>query len=152
MGRAERRRAERRQEKEDRAELKAAALRFQRDVQKDGSFESHYAKNNAAYMVQTIIARAKQREEWNKNGISQADLVKEYERGYKAASDDLAGFHQKMFYCAIALAAHRLFKFGGRRIIKLLDDVDQIMTEEICTCDIIERCKRETGVDINFKE
>ena len=31
---------------------------------------------------------------------------------------------------------------------RLLDDIQLIMTEEITTCDIIQRCKDETGVDI----
>lgn len=35
-----------------------------------------------------------------------------------------------------------------RILIRALETVQQIMTEEICTADIIERCRKETGLDI----
>lgn len=54
----------------------------------------------------------------------------------------------RFFYSAAAIASHRLFGFGETRICRLLDDIQLIMTEEITTYDIIQRCKDETGVDI----
>lgn len=37
---------------------------------------------------------------------------------------------------------------GETRIIRTLDRVQEIMTEEICTADIMQRLKQETGIDI----
>ena len=85
------------------------------------------------------------------NGITAQDLADEYERGRKDATkeyvDKLLPYQQKFFYSAAAIAAHDLFGFGRDRAMRLLDRIQQIMCEEITTGDIIERCKRETGVD-----
>jgi len=86
-----------------------------------------------------------------KNGITAQDLTDEYERGRRDATkeyvDKLLPYQQKFFYSAAAIAAHELFGFGKDRALRLLERVQEIMCEEISTGDIIERCKRETGVD-----
>ena len=85
------------------------------------------------------------------NGITAKDLADEYERGKKDATteyvDKLLPYQQKFFYSAAAIAAHDLFGFGKDRAMRLLDRIQEIMCEEISTGDIIQRCKRETGVD-----
>jgi len=86
------------------------------------------------------------------NGITQADLDAAYEKGRKDATkeyvDRLLPYQQRFFYSAAAIAVHELFGFGKNRGERLLDRIQQIMCEEISTGDIIERCKRETGVDV----
>ena len=67
---------------------------------------------------------------------------------FAAARSDLVGHYQQFFYAAIAIALHRLYGFGETRIIRTLDNVQTIMAEEICSCDIIQRCRTETGLDI----
>lgn len=108
--------------------------------------------DGAAERAKAIVRRdaAKQAaiERLSRNGITPKDLENEYKRGYDDASHDLTGFAMRMFYCAAALAAHELHGFGERRIIRLLDRIQQIMTEEICTADITQRLRRETGIDI----
>ena len=91
-------------------------------------------------------------ERLSKNGITPKDLEDEYKRGYDAARHDLTRMTMQFFYSAIAIATHRIFKFGETRIYRLLDAVQQIMCEEITTADIRERCKDETGVDIILNE
>lgn len=90
-----------------------------------------------------------------KNGITLQDLTDEYNRGRRDATkeyvDRLLPYQQKFFYSAAAIAAHDLFGFGKDRGERLLDRIQQIMCEEISTGDIIQRCKRETGVDV-FEE
>ena len=85
------------------------------------------------------------------NGITAQDLADEYNRGRKEATkeyvDKLLPYQQKFFYSAAAIAAHDLFGFGKDRAMRLLERIQEIMCEEISTGDIIERCKRETGVD-----
>jgi len=88
-------------------------------------------------------------------GISPDDLKAEYERGRREATkeyvDRLLPYQQRFFYSAAAIAAHDLFGFGKVRGERLLDRIQEIMCEEISTGDIIQRCKRETGVDV-FEE
>lgn len=83
-----------------------------------------------------------------KNGITDHDLKREYDRGYNAARSDLAGFIMKMMYCAVALSLHKLYGFGEERITRTLDEIQQTMCDEIGVQDMFDRCKRETGMDI----
>lgn len=98
-----------------------------------------------------INARIAVTERFMKNGITEQDVKDAYDRGYKAAIkeyvDKLLPYQQKFFYSAAAIAAHDLFGFGKDRGERLLDRIQQIMCEEISAGDIIDRCKRETGVD-----
>ena len=94
------------------------------------------------------LTKEQKKEALFRNGITTKDLEREYDTGYKQARRELTSFTMMMFYCATAIAAHRLFGFGEARITRLLDDIQRIMTEEIGTEDMIERCKRETGMDI----
>lgn len=148
MGRAERRRLERKQSREDKKLQAAAALQLERDIKKNGIFNAQTAVTNPHYLGQITQQRLAQKKAMEKNGITEADLKAEYEKGYAAARRDLATFTMRMFYSAIAISLHRLFKFGETRIFRVLEDVQWIMTEEICTADIIARCKEETGIDI----
>lgn len=148
MGRAERRKEERRQRQEDRKKAAEAARQLERDTKQNGIYNAETALSNPYYLTQITKKRIEHRKEMEKNGITQADLKAEYEKGYAAARRDLAIFTMRMFYSAIAISLHRLFKFGETRIERVLSDVQWIMTEEICTDDIIARCKSETGIDI----
>jgi hypothetical protein len=147
MNRADRRAQARADAKQKKAALKDAAVQYQRDM-KHGGVNARTALSNPAYLAQHIAAEKKRREAWEKNGITKEDLKTEYERGRSDAQKDLTRFTMRFFYSAAAIASHRLFGFGETRICRLLDDIQLIMTEEITTCDIIQRCKDETGIDI----
>lgn len=148
MGRAERRKQERRQRQEDKKKTVDAARQLERDIKRNGIFAAETAVSNPYYMSQITQKRLAQKRNMEKNGITEADLKAEYEKGYAAARSDLSIFYIRMFYSAIAISLHRLFKFGETRIERVLSDVKWIMTEEICTDDILARCHNETGIDI----
>lgn len=148
MNRKERRRTEKETNRQNRQAAKFAEQQLVRDIKRDGVFDSAAALNNPHYMEQVRLRRLAQREKWAQNGITKADLDAAYQEGYSAAKKNLTGFTMRMFYAAIGISLHRLFRFGENRIIRVLDDVQQIMTEEICTDDIIARLKAETGVDV----
>lgn len=148
VNRAQRRKAERQQSSLDRAGMKQAAEQIRRDIDKHGIFDAKAALANPYYMQQVKARRVAQREQWVQNGITKADVDAAYKEGYAAARSDLVGHYQQFFYAAIAIALHRLYGFGETRIIRTLDDVQTIMSEEICSCDIIQRCRAETGLDI----
>lgn len=105
-------------------------------------------KNQKKAPVWAHMTKLEKQEKLFKNGITDKDLRKAYDDGYKAAHDQLAGFQMKMLYCATAISLHKLFGFGETRIIRTLDEIQQTMCEEICTQDIFDRCKREIGLDI----
>jgi hypothetical protein len=52
------------------------------------------------------------------------------------------------FYAALACALKQHFKFGEERIIRVFRGVLENMNGEITVHDMLERCKRETGLDI----
>lgn len=95
-----------------------------------------------------FAAKMKEMERINQNGITTADLQANYDKGYKDARKDLTIFVTANFYAAVAIANKRLYGHGETRLIRTLDTVQQIMSEEITVHDIIERCKQETGIDI----
>lgn len=148
MGRTDRRAQERRQRQEDKKKATEAAWQLEQDVKQFGIFDAYKAVTNPCYLSQITKQRVAQQKQWEQNGITKADLKAEYNKGYAAARRDLAAFTAQMFYSAIAISLHRLLKFGETRICRILDDVQLIMTEEICTDDIIRRCREETGIKI----
>ena len=148
MSRQERRKQERLEQKEARKKSAEAAKRFERDVKTKGIYDAHEAVKNPFYMQKVVNQRLDQHKNWDINGITKEDLNAEYEKGYAAARRDLTVFYAQMFYSAISISLHRMHKFGETRIERVLNDVKLIMTEEICTDDIRERCLRETGINI----
>ena len=147
MNRADRRAQARADAKQKKAALKDAAVQYQRDM-KHGGVNARTALSNPAYLAQHIAAEKKRREAWEKNGITEADLKAAYEKGYAVARRDLTVYAIRMFCAATAISLHRLHKFGESRIARVLEDVQCVMNEEICTDDILDRCKAETGIDI----
>lgn len=105
-------------------------------------------KNQKKAPVWAKLTKLEKQEKLFRNGITDKDLRKAYDDGYKAAMDQLSGFTMKMLYCATAIALHKLFKFGEERIIRTLDEIQQTMCDEISVQDMFDRCKRETGLDI----
>ena len=99
-----------------------------------------------------IAAKAAYASSLARNGITEEDLDKAYRQGMadmqKKYVAERLDYMQKFFYSACAIAAHNLFGFGKTRGERLLEETERIMTEEITTEDIIQRCKRETGIDI----
>ena len=104
-----------------------------------------------------IMARMETKARLLQNGITQKDLQDAYDRGWREATkanvvDEHLRYMQEFFYSACAVAAHDVYGFGKDRCERLLHRVAEIMNEEISTGDIIERCLRETGVDVNVEE
>ena len=123
-----------------------AQINGRKTLERLGFFDDVKARSEA--ILRKDAAKKAVIERLSKNGITPDDLRKEYNRGYDAAQKDLTGFTMRMFYCACGLALHDLHGFGKQRIIRVLDKIQQIMTEEICTADIADRLKRETGIEI----
>lgn len=108
--------------------------------------------DHASMIARSIVRREEQKQaryaKLEKNGITVKDLEENYNKGKHDALKWASEYYQPFFYSAIAIVLHRDLKFGETRMVRFLEAVQQIMTEEICTADIIERCRRETGLDI----
>lgn len=102
--RADRRRAQRNAQKEEQLAKQAAARQFEKDVKRDGVFDARAAWQNPHYMREVIAMRKSERDGWNRNGITKADLDREYQRGYKAAQKEMAAFYGKYFFASVAVA------------------------------------------------
>lgn len=144
MNRQQRRKAAR----DGRREMLRAKADFDRDVRRDGIFDASRAVRDPGYMANAVDQRRRQKENWSKNGITEADLKAEYQRGYASARKDLVDFAMSSFYASIAIALHRRHGFDEDQITDVLDDVQQIMTEEITVHDLVNRCREETGLEI----
>ncbi len=99
-------------------------------------------------MMADAEARARLLTQLVQNGITPEDLKQEYDKGYKAAQRQLSNYYMRFFYAATAIATHRLYKHGRERVLRTIEAVHQIMTEEITTTDILQRCIEETGIDL----
>ena len=143
MNRAERRKAEKQIRHED-SMNKELVMK----IAQEGLVSEPRWKREDSYKRAVIAAQVKQRENMERNGITKADLEKEFKAGYNAATKEITRFSMQMFYCAGACALKRLFGFGEKRILRTLDLIQEIMEEEITTTDMMQRCKDETGIDI----
>ena len=125
-------------------QLRRAAEREARKQQTQVTVAQFRSSLPEEYFAQKV----KEMERMHQNGITAADLKANYDKGYKEGRMDMVTFTMANFYSAIAIAMKRLYGHGETRILRTLNDVQLIMTEEITVQDLIERCKRETGVDI----
>ena len=123
-----------------RAELRAE----RRDLERE-------ARAYAKYVAKRDAAKKAAMEKLERNGITAADLQREYERGRNESVTEVSEFAMKMIYCGFALALKREFKFGSERVLRTLRAADQIILEELTTDDIIDRVSRELGIAVRFE-
>ena len=127
---------------------RAASRELETDYARDGVFDAQKALRNPGYMAQIPERRIQKQAVWEKNGITQADVKQAFDEGYAAAQKDLAVFIMRMFYGACCIALKNKFGFGETRIVRALEEIHRIMTEELCSEDMLERVRRETGIDL----
>lgn len=84
----------------------------------------------------------------NTGVVLASDLKKEYEAGYRAAIKSTEEYMVPFFFSALACSLKDNFRFGEERITRVFRGVIETMNEEITAQDMIDRCKRETGLDI----
>ena len=83
-----------------------------------------------------------------KNGITDADLAKNYELGrmdgYKQGADSAS----VAIYAAIALAANKLYGFGSKRCKDLIYAVDQLVTYAITSKELADEVYERFGINL----
>lgn len=82
-----------------------------------------------------------------KSGITAADLEYERQLGYKHGQN--CGFFGSACYAAAAIALKRVFNCDADEIESFIERTVEIQEEEISVADILERCERETDVDVS---
>jgi len=82
-----------------------------------------------------------------KTGITERDLAIEREEGYRDGRNE--PFFLSSCYAAVALVLHDQHSCGSEEIESFLDRVAEITDEEISVGDIIERARRDAGVDVS---
>lgn len=152
MGRAERRREEKRQAHEARMAAASAEAAVMKSYMKSGTYDAPRALKDNAYMNAIKNHRAKLEERWAQNGITREDMKKEYERGYEDATRDIERRTSEFYFAAMCIVLHRDFKFGKTRLCNAMQNLYNVMVSELTNEDIRVRCKRETGVDICLNE
>lgn len=123
----------------NRAERRAESRRLQQE-----------AEATAKYLARRDAAKRAAMDRLERNGITAADLQREYERGRNESVTQASDFAIKMIYCGFVLALKREFGFGTERALRTLRAADQIILEELTTEDIIERVSRELGIAVRF--
>lgn len=106
--------------------------------------------------AEMIIAREKARTGYinkiEQNGITIADLEKEYKRGYdKGFSDGARPMYMAMM-AAISMALKELHGFGKKRIVDVLRKVDETIIYSLTATELIDEALEKTGVEILFEE
>lgn len=124
----------------NRAERRAESRRLQ-----------HEAELEAKYLAKRDAAKKAAMAKLERNGITAADLQREYERGRNESVTEVSDFAIKMIYCGFVLALKREFGFGTERALRTLRAADQIILEELTTEDIIERVSHELGIAVRFE-
>ena len=82
-------------------------------------------------------------------GIATADdLKKEYDTGYRVAMKSMEEYIVPFFFAAMCCALKKTHKFGQERLVRTISATISTMNEEISVQDMLERCKKETGIDI----
>lgn len=106
--------------------------------------------SNADTPPQPVVktrADRKTAERMRRTGIKPADLEEERQIGYQHGWN--TAFYTSACYAAVALTMKELYSADAKQIESLLDRMGEITDEEISRADILERCSRETGLDVS---
>lgn len=71
-----------------------------------------------------------------------------YDKGFEEGFMAVQGHMIKNLYGAAILAAHREYKFGPDRCLRLLNAMDKIVTEYFTSEEVIDAAWKECGVQI----
>ena len=129
MGRKERREQERALARENRHAARIAEMAVARD--------------NAR---KSVIAKIEQ------NGITIADLEKEYEKGYSEGFNNGAEPMYRTMMAAISLALSELHGFGKKHVKDVLQRVDEKVIYSLTSAELVEEVFNKIGLEILFHE
>ena len=85
-----------------------------------------------------------------KNGITPEDLDKSYRDGFDEGFASASPSVTKMIYAAVILAAHRVYGFGHIRSRRLIQAVDEEVTNSLSSVDIINEVWEKVGLRLDW--
>lgn len=86
------------------------------------------------------------------NGISPADLKKEYETGYEAGVQDAKRFTFKTCYAAFIMAMRRKMDANADMCRDILVEADDIVCNALDSEEAIDQAFEEVGLRLDFRE
>lgn len=84
--------------------------------------------------------------------MNQEQRRKLYEKGFNDGVDSLESFYIEALYGAAALAAHREFGFDQEKCFQLLNCINDIITNNFTSQDVIHDAWKECGLKVVFTE
>ena len=98
------------------------------------------------------MTKEQRKEALVKNGITIADLEKEYEVGFEAGFNAASPSVIKTIYAAVALAANDLHGFGKKRTKELLKAIDDYVVDTLTSEEIINDVWKRIGLRLDFDD
>lgn len=114
--------------------------------------ENKQAERYAQMVIEREKVRKKHVMRIEQNGITIDDLEKEYKRGYDKGFNEAAEPMYKYMMAAICLALRELHRWGEKRILRVLQCVDEKVIYALSTDEIVEEVLDKTGIEILFQE
>lgn len=131
MSRADRRREAREKQAQERKEFRD----FLRATEPDAYFK----------------AKVKAHERLIANGITPADLQESYERGKKDGSREAFDSIGTIYTCAMIDALNTLHGFGAKRLVTIMDHMNEFMTEKLTSQEAMQAVYDKVGLKF-FKD
>lgn len=149
MNRADKRREERKVKKEEAAQKKIAEREYNKDIKARGFHDPEKVFTSPLYS--RLVKRQEQeiKRNWDRNGITEADLKREYDHGHADAMRKCSDMMTKFYFAAAAIALHRDFGFNLDQVTRVTQTMYNIITTELSSGEIVERCRKETGLIIS---
>ena len=85
------------------------------------------------------------------NGITPMDLQAEYKRGFDAGSHDAFDNVGIIYTCAMIEALNSMYGFGKKRLVAIMDHMNEFMTRTLTSRDAMQEVYDKIGVNF-FKD
>lgn len=149
MNRADKRREERKAKKEEAAQRKIAEREYNKDIKARGFHDPEKAFTSPLYSRLVAKKEQEMKRNWDRNGITEADLKREYDHGHADAMRQCSEMMTKFYFAAAAIALHRDFGFDLDQVTQVTQTMYNIITTELSSGEIVDRCWKETGLIIS---
>lgn len=85
----------------------------------------------------------------SRNGITPADLEKEYQKGYDEGCGVVSRNLGTMYTSAMMLALNDLHGFAGKRLCTLMDKMNEYLTSFLCSADAVMAVYERFGLEFD---
>lgn len=136
---------------EEKRRLAMQIMKSEQERLRKSTFRDHQAAE-AAHAQRRINENQALFSSLAQNGISWNDLDKAYNDGYTSGERDMLTYHFSFFYAAAALAYHEAFSAEPEATAAFIKALFTAPGEARDHKELVEKCKRETGVDTAYAD